>query len=44
MHGGPWGGCQECHQLEQVINKAASGTEEGWLKQVALWREHLATD
>ena len=44
LHGGPWGGCDYCHELFQEQLKASGGTREDWEKAGENWERHLAFD
>ena len=44
LHGGPWGGCQECHGLEEEQTQALGGPEDRWLDIMERWQRHLAAD
>lgn len=44
LHGGPYGGCQPCHEAEERTLKAISGTAADWQRHSEAWLRHLATD
>ena len=44
LHGGPWGGCDDCHELEQQQRRAIGGTQEEWDTACEDWERHLALD
>ena len=44
LHGGPWGGCGPCHDLEDQLLAAIAAPAKQWLRTLAAWRKHLALD
>lgn len=44
LHGGPWGGCDDCHEMFQEQLKAMGGTLEEWNTAAENWERHLALD
>ena len=43
LHGGPYGGCQACHEAEEQTLKALSGPAADWQRETEVWLRHLAT-
>ena len=44
LHGGPYGGCSECHDAEERTRQALSLGPKDWQEQAAAWHRHLALD
>lgn len=44
LHGGPWGGCDECHELEEEQRTALLAPEQQWLQVAEKWERHFALD
>ena len=42
MHGGPWGGCEDCHGFE-LFAQVFSKTDADFWQVLEDWNEHLAT-
>ena len=41
-HGGPWGGCDACHEFNQELHLRNRNNDPGGLEQAArAWQEHL---
>ena len=42
LHGGPWGGCDTCHHLEETLLNSITAPDEQWLRTIEAWYRHLA--
>ena len=44
VHGGPWGGCEVYHELEQELKALLWEPEPQWLEITEKWLRHLAVE
>ena len=44
LHGGPWGGCDDCHELSQEQRLLLRDPKTQWLEIQEKWLRHRAVD